>query len=86
MEDIKMRDSNDLREIMFVSGVKASTGTPLKACAGTAEKACAGTPDKFPGSMALRMPALPGDDVSSQEVGTEASRLDKTEESETNDN
>jgi hypothetical protein len=76
-----MRDSNDLREIMLVSGVKT--------CAGTEEKTCAGTEEKFPRMMPLRMPALPGDDMSGQEMRTEASRLDKpdeSEESETNDN
>jgi hypothetical protein len=84
-----MRDANDLRDIMLVSGVKSCAGVPQKACAGAPEKTCAGTEEKFPRRMPLRMPALPGDEMSGQEMGTEASRLDKSgesEESETNDN
>ena len=75
-----MRDANDLREIMLVSGVKSGQGTE--------EKTCAGTAAKFPRRMPLRMPALPGDEISCQEMETEASRLDKScesEDSETND-
>jgi hypothetical protein len=84
-----MRDANDLREIMLVSGVKAGQGVPVRACAGVPGKTCAGTAAKFPRRMPLRMPALPGDEISCQEMATEASRLDKScesEESETNDN
>jgi hypothetical protein len=83
-----MRDTNDLRDIMLVSGVKSGQGTEEKTCAGTAEKTCAGTAAKFLRRMPLRMPALPGDEISCQEMETEASRLDKScesEESETND-
>jgi hypothetical protein len=76
MEDIKMRDSNDLREMMLVSGGKADEGTASKSGQGTEEKAgqgteektCAGAPEKCGRRMPLRMPALPGDDVSSQEM------------------
>jgi hypothetical protein len=76
-----MRDTNDLREIMLVSGVKTGQGTD--------ERTCAGTEEKFPRRMPLRMPALPGDEMSSQEMGTEGARLDRSgesEESETKDN
>jgi len=77
-----MSDSNDLKGII-------GHGAVAKTCTGTEEKACAGTAEKFPGRMPLRMPALPGDDVYGEEMGTEASTLDnscESEENETNGN